>query len=208
VGPPAAAGPVCGDASSAARRLQGWPSVPARSAATAAWDGQCCAGAGAKTPVLALVLALEAARVAERLWRRMCSRRIERISATRGSSPRWASSQSSTSSLRRITVGRKAQESGERQRNQTGSLTQGEKMYSPEFHGLDQVALLASFVAPCGLQSDRSDDWQDKAVASSRPRPRGAMASAVTMVQRSPGADQPGKSRGLPQCPAVFGAML
>jgi hypothetical protein len=205
VGRPAAAGPVCGAASSAARRLQGWPSVPARSAATAAWDGQCCAGtgtgtgagAGAKTPVLALVLALVAARVAERLWRRMCSRRIERISATRGSSPRWASSQSSTSSLRRITVGRKAQESGERQRNQTGSLTQGEKMYSPEFHGLDQVALLASFVAPCGLQSDRSDDWQDKAVASSRPRPPGAMASAVAMVQRSPGADQPGKPRGL-----------
>ena len=47
------------------------------------------------------------ARASERLaalaWRRMCSRRIARINTTRGSPPRWASSQLSTSSLRRIT---------------------------------------------------------------------------------------------------------
>jgi hypothetical protein len=85
-------------------------------------------------------------------------------------------------------------------------------MYSPEFHGLVQVALLKSFVAPCGLQADRSGDWQNKAVASNRPRPPGAMASAVAMVQRSPEADQsgnqPGRSRRFLSHPAVFGAML
>jgi hypothetical protein len=129
VGRSIAAGPVCGGARSAARRPQGWASEPARKGA-AAWEGPCWSGAVAEA-AWTLVLALAAAREAERAWRRMCSRRIERISATRGSSPRWASSQSSTSSLRRITVGRKAQESGERQRNQTGSLTQGAWMYFP-----------------------------------------------------------------------------
>jgi hypothetical protein len=213
VGQPAAAGPVCGGARSVAGRPQGWPSEPARSAA-AAWDGHGWAVAGAEAIALALllVLALEAARVAERPWRRMCSRRIERISTTRGSSPRWASSQSSTSSLRRITVGRKAQESGERQRNQIGSLTQGERMYCPELPGLVRAVLLARVAVPCGLQADSSGDWQGKAVSSSRPRPPEATASALAMVEPVPQTDQPSnqpaKSRGLLQHPAVFGAML
>ena len=181
MGRPAAAGPVCGGARSVAGRPQGWPSVPARSAATAAWDGHGWPEAGAEAPALTLLLvlalALEAARVAERLWRRMCSRRIERISTTRGSSPRWASSQSSTSSLRRITVGRKAQESGDRQRNQIGSLTQGERMYCPEFPRSIRVVLLARVAVSFGLQAASSGDWQDKAVSSSRPRPPEATAT-------------------------------
>ena len=83
-------------------------------------------------------------------------------------------------------MGRKAQESGERQRNQIGSLTQGERMYCPEFPGLVRAVLLARVAVPRGLQADSSGDWQDKAVSSSRPRPPEATASAMAMVERVP----------------------
>ena len=83
-------------------------------------------------------------------------------------------------------MGRKAQESGDRQRNQIGSLTQGERMYCPEFPRSIRVVLLARVAVSFGLQAASSGDWQDKAFSSSRPRPQEATASAVAMVERVP----------------------
>ena len=80
-------------------------------------------------------------------------------------------------------MGRKAQESGDRQRNQIGSLTQGERMYCPEFPRLVRAVLLARVAVSFGPQAASSGDWQDKAVSSSRPRPSEAMTSAAAMVE-------------------------
>ena len=80
-------------------------------------------------------------------------------------------------------MGRKAQESGDRQRNQIGSLTQCERMYCPEFPRPIRVVLLARVAVSFGLQAASSGEWQDKAVSSSRPRPSEAMTSAAAMVE-------------------------
>ena len=88
--------------------FSGWRRRPQRqpselSAAGAKGGRRAAAGCAGWEQPRSRDLARASARLAALAWRRMCSRRIARINTTRGSPPRWASSQLSTSSLRRIT---------------------------------------------------------------------------------------------------------